>query len=418
MSTARVRVESIAAGGDGVARADGMAVFIPRTAPGDVVDASLDVRGRFGRGAMRAIVEPSPDRVDPPCVHYTRDHCGGCQLQHLSYSAQLRAKSAIVGDAMQRIGKRDVERVDVRPSPSEWAYRTKLTLAMRWRGERLIAGLHPFDRPDAIFQLEECLITDDRVVDIWKQILSVPSMLPRASKLRGAVRLTTDGASFVLEGAGHWPNAAALADRVPELTTVWWEPTGQRRRLLVDRRPDVRTDSASPGAKSPDASFVQVNPAAAEQLHAHVIGVVMAHAPSVVIDAYAGAGATAIALAERGPRVTAIELDAAAARWVAANLPEGSRSVVARVEDAIEGALPADVVIVNPPRAGVDERVTTALQGSAAPRAIVYVSCNPATLARDVLRLPRYRIASMTSFDMFPQTAHVETVCELVPEAA
>jgi 23S rRNA (uracil1939-C5)-methyltransferase len=161
-----------------------------------------------------------------------------------------------------------------------------------------------------------------------------------------------------------------------------------------------------------------VNSAAAEQLHAHVIDVVMAHAPSVVIDAYAGAGATAIALAERGARVTAIELDAAAARWVAANLPAGSRSVVARVEDAIEGALPADVVIVNPPRAGVDERVTAALQESATPRAIVYVSCNPATLARDVLRLSRYRIASMTSFDMFPQTAHVETVCELVPEAA
>jgi 23S rRNA (uracil1939-C5)-methyltransferase len=417
MSTARVRVESIAAGGDGVARADGMAVFIPRTAPGDVVDASLDVRGRFARGAIRAIVEPSLDRVDPPCVHYTRDHCGGCQLQHLSYVAQLRAKSAIVRDAMQRIGKRDVEPVDVRPSPSEWAYRTKLTLAMRWRGDRLIAGLHPFDKPDAIFQLEECLITDDRVVAIWKQILSVPSLLPRAPKLRGAVRLTADGASFVLEGVGHWPNAAALADRVPELTTVWWEPTGQRRRLLVDRRPDSRSDSAS-GAKPPDASFAQVNSAAAEQLHAHVIDVVMAHAPSVVIDAYAGAGATAIALAERGARVTAIELDAAAARWVAANLPAGSRSVVARVEDAIEGALPADVVIVNPPRAGVDERVTAALQESATPRAIVYVSCNPATLARDVLRLSRYRIASMTSFDMFPQTAHVETVCELVPEAA
>jgi len=418
MSTARVRVESIAAGGDGVARADGMAVFIPRTAPGDVVDASLDVRGRFARGAMRAIVEPSRDRVEPPCVHYARDHCGGCQLQHLSYAAQLRAKSAIVRDAIQRIGRRDVERVDVQPSPSEWAYRTKLTLAMRWRGDRLIAGLHPFDKPDAIFQLEECLITDDRVVAIWKQILSVPSMLPRASTLRGAVRLTTDGASFVLEGAGHWPNAAALADRVPELTTVWWEPTGQRRRLLVDRRRELQGESESAGAKSPDASFAQVNPAAAEQLHAHVIDVVMAHAPSVVIDAYAGAGATAIALAERGPRVTAIELDAAAGRWVAANLPDGSRSIVARVEDAIESALPADVVIVNPPRAGVDERVTTALQKSASPSAIVYVSCNPATLARDVLRLPRYRIASMTSFDMFPQTAHVETVCELVPEAA
>jgi 23S rRNA (uracil1939-C5)-methyltransferase len=418
MTTARVRVESIAAGGDGVARSNGMAVFLPRTAPGDLVDATLDVRGRFARGTVRAIIEPSPDRVDPPCVHYTRDHCGGCQLQHLAYDAQLRAKSVIVRDAMQRIGKRAVEGVEVRRSPSEWAYRTKLTLAMRWRGERLIAGLHPFDKPDAVFQLEECLITDDRVVAIWKQILSVAPLLPRAGKLRGAVRLTTDGASFVLEGASHWPTADAFADAVPPLTTVWWEPAGQRRRLLVDRRADLPAGSTTNDAKSPDASFAQINPGAAAELHAYVIEVVLAHAPAVVIDAYAGAGATAIALAERGARVTAIELDAAAARWVAANLPPGSRSVVARVEDAIGDALPADVVVLNPPRAGVDERVTAALQDDAATRAIVYVSCNPATLARDVLRLSRYRIASLTSFDMFPQTAHVETVCELVPEAA
>jgi 23S rRNA (uracil1939-C5)-methyltransferase len=418
MTTARVRVESIAAGGDGVARHDGMAVFLPRTAPGDLVDATLDIRGRFARGTVRAVVEPSLVRVDPPCAHYTRDHCGGCQLQHLAYDAQLRAKSVIVRDAMQRIGKRAVEGVQVRRSPSEWAYRTKLTLAMRWRGERLIAGLHPFDKPEAVFQLEECLITDDRVVATWKQILSVASLLPRAGKLRGAVRLTADGASFVLEGASHWPTADAFADAVPALTTVWWEPAGQRRRLLIDRRADLPAGSTTGDTKSPDASFTQVNPGAAEQLHAYVIEVVMAHAPTAVIDAYAGAGATAIALAERGARVTAIELDAAAARWVAANLPPGSRSVVARVEDAIDDALPADVVVLNPPRAGVDERVTAALQDDASIRAIVYVSCNPATLARDVLRLSRYRIASLTSFDMFPQTAHVETVCELVPEAA
>ena len=212
----------------------------------------------------------------------------------------------------------------------------------------------------------------------------------------------------------QWPRAREMSDRVPELTTLWWEPQGGWRRLLVDRR-----DAAADGrqdTKSPDASFAQVNTAAAELLHAHVIALAMSHAPVTLIDAYAGAGATAIALAERGVRVTAIELDAASARWVAAHLPSGSRSLIARVEDALDEALPADVVIVNPPRAGVDERVTSTLQAATAPRAIVYVSCNPATLARDVQRLARYRVASLTSFDMFPQTAHVETVCELVPE--
>jgi 23S rRNA (uracil1939-C5)-methyltransferase len=413
---ARVRVDSIAGGGDGVARHDGMAVFIPRTAPGDLVDITLEGHGRFARGSVVSLVEPSASRVEPPCPHYTRDRCGGCQLQHMTYDSQLRAKSTIVRDALERIGKREAPPVHVVPSPTPWRYRTKLTLALRWSGHRWIAGLHRFDDPDAVFKLDQCPITDDRVVEIWRRIVAAASLLPRSPRLRGAVRLTSDGASFLLEGGTEWPRAREMADRVPELTTVWWQRQAGRRRLLVDRR---KATADGPGdTQSPDASFAQVNTAAAELLHAHVIGRALSHAPATVIDGYAGAGSTAIALAARGVRVTAIELDPAAARWVAAHLPSGSRSLVARVEDALDAALPADVVIVNPPRAGVDERVTSTLQGATGSRAIVYVSCNPATLARDLQRMPRYRVVSLTSFDMFPQTAHVETVCELVPEVA
>jgi len=418
MVTSRVAIDSIAAGGDGVGRSEGMAVFVPRAAPGDVVDAALDARGRFARGRIVTIVEPSAARVVPPCVHYTRDHCGGCQLQHLAYDAQLGAKGTIVRDALQRIGKRQVDAVTVRPSPSAWAYRTKLTLALRWRGDGWTAGLHPFDRVDAVFQLEECLITDDRVVAIWRDVMAAGDLLPRTSRLRGAVRLTEGGASFVLEGGAQWSTVEAFAERVPALHSVWWEPaSGGRRRLLVDRRGDAMDAMHGAGVKSPDASFVQVNPMAARLLHDHVVALTLTHGPSSVVDAYSGAGATAVALAERGVAVTAIELDAEATRWVAALLPPGSRSVAARVEDALPRALPADVVILNPPRGGIDERVAATLE-NVPPRAIVYVSCNPATLARDVQRLPRFRIAGVTSFDMFPQTAHVETVCELVSEAA
>jgi 23S rRNA (uracil1939-C5)-methyltransferase len=118
--------------------------------------------------------------------------------------------------------------------------------------------------------------------------------------------------------------------------------------------------------------------------------------------------------------VTAIELDGEASAYSASRLPAGSSAVQARVEDALETALPADVVILNPPRAGVDARVTTLLAAAvrrpARPRAVLYVSCDPATLARDVGRMTGWRIARLTAFDMFPQTAHVETVCELVPE--
>jgi 23S rRNA (uracil1939-C5)-methyltransferase len=416
--TARVRVDSIAAGGDGVARHDGMAVFIPRTAPGDVVDISLETRGRFARGTVLSIAESSADRTDPPCPHYSRDRCGGCQLQHMTYASQLRAKSTIVRDAIQRIGKRSIEDVPVHPSPSAWRYRTKLTLALRRSGDEWIGGLHRYDDPTAVFALEQCPITDDRVVAIWHDVLGAGPMLPRARTLRGAVRLTDDGASFVLEGGRDWPRAHELADAVPALTSIWWEPEGSsQRRLLVDRRV-ARLAAIDAVSKAPDASFTQINTATAAMMQTHVVSAVVAHGPRSVVDAYAGAGATAIALANRGVKVTAIELDAAAARWVAAHLPPDSRSIVGRVEESLEAALPADVVILNPPRTGVDARVTEVLQRTAVRSAVIYVSCNPATLARDVQRMPRYRISSLTAFDMFPQTAHVETVCELVPEAA
>jgi 23S rRNA (uracil1939-C5)-methyltransferase len=141
--------------------------------------------------------------------------------------------------------------------------------------------------------------------------------------------------------------------------------------------------------------------------------------PRTVIDAYAGAGEIALALSETGARVTALELDPDASAWSAERLSEPSRAIQARVEDALPGLLPADLVILNPPRAGVDQQVTNTLENEAGHvRSVIYVSCNPATLARDVARLPSYQIASVRAFDMFPQTAHVETVCELQPMPA
>ena len=400
-------IDSIAAGGDGVARVGGLVAFVPRTAPGDVALVSLAGRGRFARGRLRSLVRPSADRIEPPCPHYTRDRCGGCQLQHMRYPAQLEAKRAIVRDSLERIGKRAVALPEIAASPAQWRYRRKLTLALRRRGAGWIAGLHAYDDPDVVFDLHDCPITDERVVAAWREVLRASRFLPEARALRGSVRLLEDGVSLVLEGGERWPAAQRFFEAVAPLQALWWAAEGRPRRLLHDRR----------AGAEPGASFVQVNVAMAERLHAHVVERALAHAPATVVDAYSGAGDTAVPLATAGARVTAIELDAEATAWASARLPEGSRAVRGRVEEALPDALPADVVIVNPPRAGVDERVTAALAAAAPrPRAIVYVSCNPATLARDLARLPGWRIASLQSFDMFPQTAHVETVCELVPE--
>lgn len=407
MSVADVSIESVAAGGDGVARHEGIVIFVPRSAPGDRLRVKFDVRKRFARGTIDAILDPSSHRIEPPCEHYRVDRCGGCQLQHLRYDAQLDAKRGIVHDAMTRIARRTVEPPQVEPSSAQWRYRRKLTLAMRrHRGSDWVIGLHPYDDPVGVFALNDCPITDERVVAVWREVMSARVHLPRVDELRGFVQLTADGAAVGIEGGAAWPSQSQFFDAVPSATTLWWKPAN-RSRSLVARRGQAT------------ASFVQVNEAVGDRLHAYVLERARAHAPAVVVDAYAGSGATAIPLANDGRRVVAIELDRDASSRCAAGLPKGSRAVVARVEDAIEREMPADVVLVNPPRMGVDERVTGVLQRvSPAPRAVIYVSCDPATLARDLARMPRYRIASLRSFDMFPQTAHVETVCELVPEAA
>lgn len=402
-----VEIKSIAAGGDGVGRADGLVVFVPRTAPGDRVRARVRVVKRLGRGSIDSLLAASPERVDPPCAHYTNDRCGGCQLQHLGYESQLRAKSGIVHDSIARIGKRPIAAPTVRPSPREWRYRAKLTLAMRSDEHGWTMGLHPYDDPAAVFQLEDCPITDERIVATWREIMAAAHLLPRAAELRGFVRLLADGGTraIVIEGGSEWATASEFFGQIPSAGALWWRPEGGARRVVVQR-------SDAPAG----ASFGQVNPEVAAALRAYVVERVLAYTPRTVVDAYAGAGDTAVAIAARGARVTAIELDRDAAAQSASRLPSSSRALSGRVEDLLSRALPADVVLVNPPRAGLDARVTSILgRHTRSTRAIIYVSCNPATLARDLARLPSFGIASVVAFDMFPQTAHVETVCTLVP---
>ncbi len=402
-------IESIAAGGDGVARSDGLVVFTPRVAVGDRIVASVAVKGRLARGTMQSIVHAGADRVAPECAHYDGDKCGGCQLQHISLDAQRGSKRKIISDSFRRIGKREIEPPEIRSGANAWRYRRKLTLALRKKGESWIAGLHAHDNPAHVFPLKDCKISDERLMTVWREILNAQAHFPAAFQLRGAVRLlgdTTNRAAFLLEGGKDWSAAESFFDAVPSLAALWWVPENGSRRLLGDHR-----EKGEPGA-----SFTQVNPEVAAKLEAFVIDAVMAYAPATVVDGYSGAGDIAVALAGRGVKVVAIELDSEASAWAASRLPAGSRAVTARVEDAIRNTLPADVVILNPPRTGVDARVTTVLaKANPAPRAIIYVSCDPATLARDLSRLPEWKISRVTAFDMFPQTAHVETVCELIP---
>ena len=412
MTLAELDIDSIAAGGDGVGRSEGVVVFVPRTAPGDRVRARIATQRRFARGEIDSIVRPSPDRVTPECAHYVADKCGGCQLQHIHYDAQLEAKRRIIRDSLLRIGKRSVDLPSIEPSPRHWRYRRKLTLTMRRAGhtDDWTIGLRPYDDPDRIFALRDCPITDERVVSVWKDVAAARRLLPDADELRGAVQLAGNDVSVVVRGGHAWPRRTEFFEAVPAATTLWWQPTHRARSLVASRGVSAGRDAS--------ASFAQVNTEVGAALHDYVLERARRHRPASVVDAYAGAGATAVPLAADGARVTAVDADRDAAAACAESLARfaGSRSLTARVEDVIDQTLPADLVLLNPPRVGVHERVTASIAAtSPAPRAVIYVSCDAATLARDMARLPGFRVASLQAFDMFPQTAHVETVCELVP---
>ncbi|MEQ1692294.1 MAG: RsmD family RNA methyltransferase [Gemmatimonas sp.] len=412
-----VRIDAIAAGGDGVGRLSGLACFVPRTAPGDVAQVAYVPHARYARGRVLQLLESSSLRVEPACRHYVADKCGGCQLQHLTANAQRDARRHIVRDALQRVGHRDVALPEL-VSGAEWGYRERLTLALRSRGAGWIGGLHAFDDAGRVFVLEECPIAHPRLIECWLRVRHLLRGLPNlrpGTTLRVSLRLLGDPGdrvALVVLGGVAWSEAGAWATAVradvTPIAAVWWEPEGGAAvQLSGDPEPEVM-------------AFAQVNPDVAHALREHVLASARGFAPSSVIDAYSGRGELAEALARDGARVTAIELDAVATARASSRLSAfpNARAITALVEDALDQALPADLVVLNPPRRGVDIRVTASLAEAATRgvRGILYVSCDPATLARDLSRLPRWRVASLQCFDMFPQTAHVETVCVLIPE--
>ena len=405
-----VRIASLAAGGDGVGRlADGMAVFVPRTAPGDLVAlGNVRRRRRHANAGAAAVLAPGPGRVEPPCAHFARDGCGGCQWQHLSADAQREAKGRIVGDALRRLGGLEVTDPEVAASPRQLAYRATITLTVRWTAAGPAAGFHDFRDPGRVIPLERCAIAREEVSALWEAVRPALASLPRGDDVRLKLRVAPGGGLHVVVsgGDGSWTGAEAVREAAAArglAATVWWEPAaGAARRM------------AGPTADGGAVAFEQVNPEVAGALRAAVLEAVpAAGAGDRALDLYAGAGDVGLALASRGWDVASVEVnEAAVARAAERARREGLRvrAVAGRVEERLAGLLPARVVVANPPRAGLEEGAAAALAGRL-PERLIYVSCDPATLARDLRRLgiPAGRVA-LRCFDMFPQTSHVETL--------
>jgi len=406
-----VAITGIAAGGDGVGRlADGRAVFVPRAVPGEQVELkenSLKLHRNFARAEVGAIVAAAAARVAPPCPHYERDHCGGCQLQHLAYDAQLAAKRAIVGDALRRIGKFDVPDPELVEATDEWRYAAKITLVVKsGRGTDMTVGLQPYDRPNSVFPLADCHITDHRLMELWRELRPRLDLLPpRLATL--TLRLDREGRRHVIaESAGEpWLDADRLRSALPgeEAVICWWKPVDGAARVV-----------AGPATGFPATALERTNPEmdrVARRWAVEQLGDVRAHA---AWDLYGGIGDTAVLLAERGAQVVSVDADEAAIDW-ARKRPTAApvRFVAARAEDILPTLPPPQGVVLQPPRVGLHWNVTLRLTGEPVPH-LAYVSCDPATLARDLNRLSAvYRLVSVRAFDVFPQTAGVETVAIL-----
>ena len=399
-----VAITGIAAGGDGVGRlADGRAVFVPRTAPGDQVALAargIERRRSWARGRDARIVEPGPDRAAPACPHYEGDRCGGCQLQHLAYPAQLAAKRRIVGDTLRRIGRLALADPEIEPAVRRWRYRATVILAV----DRQAMGFHRYDHPERVFPLVDCHLADERLMALWAAVRAHAALLPPRTE-RVTLRLDREGRRhLIVTSAGEpWLDAERLRAAVGGEVACWWAPPDGAARVM-----------AGPEPRSPHSAFEEENPEMGAVARAWATDALGQVAGRVVWDLYGGVGDTAVRLAAAGADVISVDADERALAWARARVvPRPVRWIAGRAEDVVDRLPAPDAVVLTPPRAGLHWDVTLRLTGRPVAR-LAYVSRDPATLARDLARMAAtYRLVGVRAFDLFPQTAHVATVAVL-----
>ncbi len=440
-----ITIKRIGINGEGIGYYKKKAVFIPGALPGEVIRADVDkVEPTWIQASIAEIEKTSPDRIQPPCPVY--DACGGCQLQHLRYEGQLKAKEDMVREAFSRYaGLAELPLRPIMGADHPWAYRNKAQLQLGSANGRIIAGLYsPASR--RLVDISGCPIQQpqvNRAADLAKEALEqlripvyderrksgvVRTVVVRVGSDSGQIQLT-----FVTAGR-HMPKrdelVALLRRRLPQVVTIAQNINAQNTPLIFGEETirlwgSERIDASLRELRfslSPRA-FFQLNPAQTVKLYDAVKAAAQLSGVERVIDAYCGTGAIALWLAPFAAEVRGIEaLPEAvgdARRNAAASGIGNARFYAGQAERllpqwAAQGLRP-DVVVVDPPRTGCDRRLLQATL-RIRPRRFVYVSCNPSTLAKDcqVLLSGGYAIESAQPVDMFPQTAHVECCVSLI----
>lgn len=397
-----LELTGMAYGGEAFGRDnDGRMVFVPFTLPGERVRVRAhDERKRWARAYPEEILESSPLRIAPRCKHFGT--CGGCHYQHIGYEDQLSFKKAIVVDQLQRIGGFENPPVeDTVGSPSHWNYRNHMRFHRSDSGE---LGFHDH-QGRGVFAIDECHLPQEQLDLLWPEIdIEALASVQQVSLRCGS----TDPAMIILQASGK-PEIEASVER--PVSMVWSSDQGTYV-LAGDDHIDFEV-SERWFRVSPD-SFFQVNTSMIETLVADVMKKMAPIAGERILDLYAGVGLFSRFLAEKEVLTLGIEESPTACADYIANL-EGFDTVElweTSVEDGLAGVeLQPDAVLLDPPRSGLSNDTFDELM-RLAPDRILYVSCDPATLARDGKKLASsgYQLRSITPFDMFPQTFHIETV--------
>lgn len=399
----------MAHGGAALGRHEGRVIFVAGGIPGERVRVKItEDKGRFAHARLVDVLEPSPDRVMPRCPHVP--DCGGCQWQHIAYPRQLALKADIVRDQLTRIaGVADPLVGPTLAAPAPWGYRNRVTFSI---GKDNQLGFQRAASHDVV-PIAECHIADPRLMAVYEDLdLDLP----------GLVRLTLVAGSeeddLLIAFETERDEAPGLNVDFP-ISCVHLVGGDEAIPVNMIGNNHVTQWVAGHTYRVSAGRFFQVNTAVAETLVALVCQWLDPSPDDTVLDAYCGVGLFTLPLAERAGLVIAIESDPGATEDLLLNLGESEN--VEAIEGLVEAVLP-DLVeseplhsaVVDPPRQGLDVAAVDALVDDGPPR-LVYVSCDPATLARDVKRLSRggYTLGNVQPVDMFPQTYHIETVALL-----
>jgi 23S rRNA (uracil1939-C5)-methyltransferase len=439
-----LRIDSLAFGGNGVARLNGFVVFVRRGLPGDLVRARVTkVKKGYAEATATEVVEPGAARVDAPCAHYPA--CGGCRFQDLAYEAQAAAKEAQVREALARIGGVADPPLDaILPAASVFHYRNKLEYSFTRTPEGPALGFHRAGRWDEVLEIERCWLTTDlgnairQAVRDWarEERLEPYDQGAQTGYLRHLVvreaRNTGQALVVLVTAPGELPDPSHFVDtlrRFPEVRSIHWavndrpaEVTNLPTRLLWGEEA-IEEELCGLRFRVRPNAFLQTNTEMAEQLYELAIDAAGLTGGETVFDLYCGIGTIGLAMAGRALSVWGVDVSEESVACAIENAELNGISNAAffagevgrSLEELVDRAGTPDVVVVDPPRAGLAGKAVRAI-GRLGPPRLVYVSCNPTTLAGNVKELAGdwgYRLERARPVDMFPHTPHIETVALL-----